>query len=402
MLRQHQLRRERKETALKNYDFRFVTRTGEIRNIFLTIDVIAGSGKSVASLMDITAKKQAEEKITRHVSFLQQLLDTIPNPVFYKDARGVYQGCNRAFEEFIGLKKEEILGRSVYDVNPRDLADVYYRADNELFQHPGVQVYETLVKYHDGIKRPVIFNKATYTNPDGSLGGLLGIVVDITDRKKAEDTLAATNRKLQLLSSITRHDILNKITVILAHIRLAKKKYDNPDVVLTLNKLESATKEIRSHIEFSRIYQDLGSHEPRWQALDEMLRRIQVPEGITFTTKDTGFDIYADPLLEKVFYNLMDNSNRHGGNVSAIRLSSAIRSGGLAVIWEDNGVGIPAEEKEQIFLRGYGKQTGLGLFLCREILAISGITITETGTEGKGARFEILIPEPVYRVSTAG
>ena len=116
----------------------------------------------------------------------------------------------------------------------------------------------------------------------------------------------------------------------------------------------------------------------------------------------TGLRVYADPLIGKVFYNLMENSVRHGESVSRISFSSSGAQGGLVLIYTDDGMGIPATDKEKIFRKGFGRNTGLGLFLTREILAITGITIRETGVEGEGARFEIFVPEGEYRFSANG
>jgi len=109
--------------------------------------------------------------------------------------------------------------------------------------------------------------------------------------------------------------------------------------------------------------------------------------------------VYADAMLEKVFANLLDNSVRHGERVTSIRVSSRMDGTTLVVVWEDNGTGIVASDKEKIFGRGYGKNTGMGLFLIREILALTGISIRETGVPGSGARFEILVPEGKYRLA---
>jgi len=126
-----------------------------------------------------------------------------------------------------------------------------------------------------------------------------------------------------------------------------------------------------------------------------------LPDSVTLINELGELEIYADLMLEKVFHNLADNSIRHGGNVTEIRLHTHVDPEGLTIMFEDNGIGIPAEEKEKIFKRGYGKHTGLGLFLVREILAITGITIRETGEAGKGARFEIHVPDNTYRISHA-
>jgi signal transduction histidine kinase len=168
-----------------------------------------------------------------------------------------------------------------------------------------------------------------------------------------------------------------------------------------IKKLEETVQKIQLQIEFTRVYQDLGTHEPQWQLLDAVLHNIVVPDHFTLQANLKGFEVYADPILEKVFYNLMDNSLQHGEHVSTIHASAAVKDGSLIIVWEDDGVGIPVDEKTKIFEKGYGRNTGLGLFLISEILAITGITIRETGEPGKGARFEMIVPKGEYRFTGA-
>lgn len=138
---------------------------------------------------DIIERKRTEEELQGQLQFLQVLIDTIPNPIFYKNVEGLYLGCNVAFERFLGKIKEEIVGKSVYELAPKDLADKYYKMDSALFNAPGVQVYEASVAYADGMTRDVIFNKATFKGKDGTVQGLVGVVLDVTDRKRAEESL---------------------------------------------------------------------------------------------------------------------------------------------------------------------------------------------------------------------
>lgn len=127
-------------------------------------------------------------EVRQSQQFLRTLLDNIPNPVFYKNTQGAYLGFNRAFLEVFGQTEEELLGKTVYDLNTnKELADHYHEKDLVLFRNPGTQVYEASVKYADGTAHEVIYSKATFTNPDGSLGGLVGAIVDITEHKRAEE-----------------------------------------------------------------------------------------------------------------------------------------------------------------------------------------------------------------------
>jgi signal transduction histidine kinase len=115
-----------------------------------------------------------------------------------------------------------------------------------------------------------------------------------------------------------------------------------------------------------------------------------------------GVELFADPMIGKVFYNLIDNARRHGDHVTRITFSYYLSANGMVIVCEDNGTGIPAEEKQQIFTKGFGRDTGLGLFLIREILSITGMSIRETGEYGKGARFEIMVHSGDYRIGRMG
>jgi len=149
-------------------------------------------------------KKESQEMVT----FLTTLIDTIPNPIFYKDTDGVYRGCNKAFEDFLGLKKEELVGKSVYDIFPKDLADKHYKMDSLLFRQQGKQIYEDTVMHADGSNHYVILNKATYLNADGILAGLVGVMVDITQRKLMEAEVLAMSFRDQLTAIYNRRGFI--------------------------------------------------------------------------------------------------------------------------------------------------------------------------------------------------
>jgi signal transduction histidine kinase len=256
-----------------------------------------------------------------------------------------------------------------------------------------------LPSHHRDGHTMVIEIRPSLTGTNGNQEGFRGVAVDITERKKAEESLRQANRQLTLLTGITRHDILNKISVILGFLKIAQLKTVDPVISDYLKKINENTAAIKSQIEFTRVYQDLGTHEPQWLPLETVIPRSQVPAAITLNADGKDIWVFADSMLEKVFSNLLDNSLRHGQRVSSIRVSLRMAGEDLVVVWEDDGVGIPADEKEQIFERGFGKNTGLGMFLAREILSITGIAITEKGEPGKGARFEITVPKGAFRLS---
>jgi len=182
-------------------------------------------------------------------------------------------------------------------------------------------------------------------------------------------------------------------------VELVKRKIDISPAYTEFENLEKAITQIQSQIEFTTVYKDLGTNAPQWQNVYWLVSQISRQFSISFKNQADNIDIYADPLLVKVFENLIENSIRHGQTASVISLSSIMGSEEMKLIFEDDGIGISNNEKMLIFERGYGKNTGLGLFFIREILSITGITIKETGEEGRGVRFELSIPHGMWRFS---
>lgn len=131
--------------------------------------------------------QRAERRLASALNFQEQLLNTIPHPVFHKDTDHIYTGCNQSFCDFLGLSRAEIIGKTVYDVAPKDLADIYRQKDAALFAHPGVQVYEFDMQHTSLGRRHVMLNKATFHKANGKTAGLVGTILDITDKKEAEE-----------------------------------------------------------------------------------------------------------------------------------------------------------------------------------------------------------------------
>ena len=292
MMEQHRLRREKPEEALRQYEFRLMTKPGDIRIILLTIDMLPGTKKSIGSLIDITEHKEIEAILEHNAS------------------------------------------------------EVSHYAE----------------------------------------------------------TLRQTNEKLNLLNTITRHDILNQLTAILGYLELTKMKYPDSFLQEFINKEIQAAQNIRTQIMFTKDYQNIGVQSPQWFNLKKVIvaNTALLPLSTVNVIVDCdNLEIYADPMLEKVFYTLLENALRHGKTITTIEFSCRMVPDGLVVTCQDNGEGIPAEYKEAIFERKFFKHTGFGLFLSRTILGITGIKIRETGEPGKGARFEIMVPTGAFRFTTS-
>ncbi|MCX6689132.1 MAG: HAMP domain-containing sensor histidine kinase, partial [Methanoregula sp.] len=208
---------------------------------------------------------------------------------------------------------------------------------------------------------------------------------------------------LNLLSSITRHDINNQLTVQMGYLELLEDTQLDPSHNEYFQKVSTAAKRIAAMIQFTKEYEEIGVHAPTWQdcrtlvdtaAKQAPLRKVEVKNDLP-----AGAEVFADPLVVKVCYNLMDNAVRYGGKITTIRFSVLESGDDYLIVCEDDGDGVVAAEKEKIFERGFGKNTGLGLALSREILLITGIKITETGEPGKGARFEMTVPKGAWRMT---
>jgi signal transduction histidine kinase len=223
---------------------------------------------------------------------------------------------------------------------------------------------------------------------------------DITEQRRAEEAIAAANNKLVLLSTITRHDVFNQIMALSGYLELLDESNRDQTAAAYIGSMKKSLDVIRDQLEFTRDYQDLGLKKPGWEDAGSAFRKAADSFGgrnVTFRCETSGA-IFADPMIERVFYNLIENSLRHGKHISEIRLSEEKEGQDLLLVYEDNGVGVPPEEKDKIFIKGFGKHTGLGMFLVREILSITGITIRETGIWQQGARFVMRVPAGRFRL----
>jgi len=267
---------------------------------------------------------------------------------------------------------------SAIDITERKLAELVIQKAREDLERKVKERSEELIRANEGLK------------------------AEILERKRFEATLQLANRKLNTLSSITRHDILNQITAIMMYVSLAEELVQDPTLLSYLKRIEQTTQMIQKQIRFARDYEELGVSSPRWHTIDTTISRAVsgFELGNVRIEKDVeGLEVYADMLLEKVFFNIVDNALRHGQKITKIRFSLQETGDGITIFCEDNGVGVPQNMKEGIFKREFYRNTGYGLFLASEILGITGLTIRETGEPGLGARFEIQVPKGTYRLS---
>jgi PAS domain S-box-containing protein len=227
--------------AVVDQEFKFRTNSGDVMTGLLSAQTIQLShGPCIfSSIIDITERKEVNRKLQEAVIFQHYLIDALPMPIFYKDSEGRYLGCNSFFEKFFGQKKEQVIGKSVYELSPKEFADIYHEKDLALLQNPGIQIYESTVKDRGGVVHSVIFHKATFSNMDGSVGGLIGAILDITDRKRAEVQLHASLREKDILLREIHHRVKNNMQVIIGLLDLQASSSGNPELMEMLNKGQS-------------------------------------------------------------------------------------------------------------------------------------------------------------------
>jgi len=345
-------------------------------------------------LLDITARKRAEEALRESEEKYRCLVVNATEAIFIlQDRHMVY--ANPRMAELLGVAAGDLLKHSFLDfVWPADRALVLDRYTRRMAGEDVPTNYDFRMTGPEGklLWVHISIAKVTWQQKPATLN----LLTDITERKIANDALQEAGRKLSLLNSLTRHDIRNQLITLQGFTQYAKKKEQDPAIAGYLEKINSCATLIRGQIEFMKTYHELGVNSPSWHPLDKVVKKACIKE-LPCRNLCSGTEIFADPMLEKVFFNLFDNAHRHGGHATEAIVRCETTGDDLTIIVEDNGTGIPDDEKKKIFEKGLGKNTGFGLFLAKEILSITGITIRETGTPGKGARFEILVPREYWR-----
>ena len=370
----------------------------------------------IAYYLDVTEKNIAQKYLKEQQQFSDTVIEQNPYPIYVSDKNGTLIKVNKALLKLLKITEGEIVGKynifkdsQVIDQGLLPLVKKAFNGETVSFvikyKTADVKELELADRTSEVVLETTI---APLLDEEGNVKNVIVVHIDVTNNKKIEEemkktaeNLAVVNEKLSVVGKLTRHDARNKLSIILNHVYLAKMKLtENHGALNSLKGIELAVEQIGDIFDFSKAYEQLGVTKLSYvdvgqsfknaTSLNADLKIIQV------FNECEGIKVLADPLLNTLFYNLVDNSINHGEKVSAIRICYHQTEDQLKLFYEDNGVGIPYDEKEKIFLEGYGKGSGLGLYLIKMMCEVYGFTIKETGIPNKGARFEITIPKNKY------
>ncbi len=393
---------------------------------------------------DISERMRAEEAIREQINFQQTLIDTIPSPIFYKDAEGRYLGCNTSFESYIGLPKADIIGKTVYEVAPLDLADIYREADLALFRQSGVQQYETCVQYGDGTRHDVVFIKGTFTDLNGRVAGIVGAMHDITERKRVEEQLNAyrdhleelvkertgelakaneqlmleieerkrVEEALKLFAYSVAHDLKSPAIGIYGLTKRLQKQYKDAldekgknycDQILKVSEhIADMVDKINVYIvtkEARPLFEKINIKEILRTLKDEFSAQLNIRR-IEWRHPESDIEIKGDRLcILRVFRNFVDNALKYGGErLSKIWIGYEDTEIFHIFSITDNGKGIKGMDTEKIFGLFQRHETsrgvagaGLGLAIVKEIAQQHGGRVWVEPDTKKGTTFCISI-----------
>ncbi len=374
------------------------------RSILKTVVQANFSGERylLESFIDITDRKQAEEKLVESEEKFSLIFKNSNDAIYLFEITpsgmpGRIVDANDVALGQTGLPKDTLLRKSFLEIHSGELPRKSRPIMMELLTKGNVR-FEADVARHDGTKLPVEvsaqfakLNQKTY---------VIAISRDVSRRKREDRALRIANQKLQLMNLVAWHDIQNKVTGLRGYVELSKDFVMDEQMKKFIASEEEVLKVIHQQLQYTKEYQEMGVHPQEWVNISQTLRMVLslAEMGTIQVIIDVAdLEIFCDPVIAKVFSHLLDNTKIHGKKATSIHISCRETADGLTLLYEDDGVGIPEEQKKELFMRNVGTTTGFSLFFIHDLLEVSEMTIHESGVFGQGVRFEIGIPRGMYR-----
>ncbi|HPG01280.1 MAG TPA: transporter substrate-binding domain-containing protein [Kiritimatiellia bacterium] len=424
--------RRRVQTTLgegrSDFETRQRTKQGEIRDVMVTAQALQVVGKTVYHCIwrDVTESKKAADAVRRQADFLQRMIDAMPYPVFYKDREGRYLGCNRAFEDFFGVPREHLGGKTVYELAPKELADQYRLADEELFARPGTQIYESVIQSAAGVRRDVVFHRATFDDDRGQVSGIIGAVVDITERKWAERNvralneelelrvrdrtaeLEAANKELEAFSYSVSHDLRGPLRTIAGYSQTVIEDYGEKLGVAGKQDLErvyAAAQKMSELIDDLLVLSRLSRREMKKEKVDLSRVAREIVEELWSHDAERSVEVKIqdgleaecdDQLMRVVLQNLLSNAWKFTAKKdnALIEFGFAEKDDLKTFYVRDNGAGFDMKYVDKLFgpfqrlhTEDEFPGTGIGLATVQRIIHRHGGWVWAEGKVGEGAAF---------------
>ncbi|MBK8338138.1 MAG: PAS domain S-box protein [Sterolibacteriaceae bacterium] len=374
------------------------------------------------SAADVTDRRMAQRQVQDQLNLVQQLIEVIPSPIYFKHRDGRYIGVNKAFESFFGIGREQLVGQTVFALLPRDQARLHNSRDAELLESGGLQVFETPVTLRNGTSRECLYQKTVFSRPDGEPAGILGVITDITERKEVEHRLraaaeaaeAANRAKSDFLANMS-HEIRTPMNAIIGmtgltldsdlqpeqreYLKLVKESADS--LLNIINDILDFSKIEAGRLDFEQIpfsLRDCLALALRTLATRAAEKNLPLQMALDGAIPDA---LVGDPhRLRQVLINLLSNAIKFtssGAIVVTVRANAVEESTALLQFAvSDAGVGIAREKHGHIFeafsqadnstTRRYGG-TGLGLTISRRLVEQMGGEIWVDSEPGKGSTF---------------
>jgi PAS domain S-box-containing protein len=384
------------------------TKNGEIRDVVVSVQAIELSGKTFfhSIYRDVTEAKKVDDALMESEAKYRQLVELAQEGVWALDNENRTVFVNPRMAKMLGYNESEMMGKN--------LVTFLVKPDSDLAQHnlegcklgkQGQCEFEFIKK--DGTHVYTNIAASSIQDDNGTFVGTLALVADITERKNMEvnlkesrDKLEIMNEKLGVVGSLTRHDVRNKLSAVTGYAYILKKKHsDLADVVDGLSRMEQAVAESVKIFDFAKMYEQIGMEELTYINVEEKIKEavalFSAPMP-TIINDCQGLKVLADSFLRQLFYNFIDNTRKYGKKTTTIRVYyEKMDFDSLRLVYEDDGVGVPLENKPRLFKEGFstGGSTGFGLFLTKRMIDVYGWTIEENGKPGVGAKFTVTIPK---------
>ncbi len=397
-------------------EFPYVSKDGTQRIGEARVSIMTENGKKIglqAILRDITEFKTAAKESLEREQYLSLLLDNSLFGIIHLDLQGRITLINRKSRERLKGKPSDFIAKRIHEVYGREMGSIIMNRLKEAKKSGENSVYEDSFDTVSGKKwLRSVFNRII--DEKGAMVGLQIISDDITNEKRTEqalrkaseelraesDQLRLLNEKLEVVGKLTRHDLHNKLAGIKGYTYLLSKKIgENAELKGYLEQIDTCLASTERLLDLSNVYEKIGSGQLELINVESCFKKSVnlFPElqKLKVENKCQGLEVMADQQLDQLFYNLIDNSLKHGQKISQICLRYEKKSGGLTIIYEDDGVGIPEANKLRLFSEGFstGNGSGYGLSLIKRILQVYGWTIKEEGKPGKGVKFVVYIPD---------